>query len=232
MKALFPLSLGLMLLAGVAAATPGPAIDWDPAYTYETGATPTNSIPGMEFHMVGIISQFGPPFDAFLNASDPTKEYTFYAHGLVSLGTVASGPPSNTFYTTNYVGGTIEVYEDLSPDASFAPNPPNAIVPANFVDGGPPLLTGNFTSFVVQANNFTAFDTGNIEGNISWTGGTLLSYTKIGDQPCGGLLTGGSTWNPSVSIPGYVFRHTGKIDLQCPTPAHSTTWGTIKALYR
>src|SRR5580765_4618271 len=70
----------------------GPVIDWDPAYTYEDGATPTNSIAGHEFHMVGTISSFGPPLD-FLNPSDPSKEYTFYVHGLISQGTTSQGSP-------------------------------------------------------------------------------------------------------------------------------------------
>jgi hypothetical protein len=33
-------------------------------------------------------------------------------------------------------------------------------------------------------------------------------------------------------IEGYLFRHDGKIDLDCPTPAKSSTWGRLKALYR
>lgn len=223
--------LALLAFARVAAATPGPAIDWDPAFTWEFGATPYNSPPGGVFNMVGTISAFGPPLD-FLNAGDPSKEYTFYVHGMVSQGTVAAGPPATTIYTTNYTGGTIEIYEDTSPDAVFAPNPPNAQVPSSFTDGTP-ILTGNFTSFVVQTNNFTAYMVGNIEGDISWTGGTLKNEMNGADgQPCPGLLTGGATWNPSVLIPGYIFRHDGKIDYQCPVPVHPSTWGSIKAMYR
>ena len=217
---------------GLAAAKSGPVIDWDPAYAWQIGATPTNLPSGGEFKMVGIVSMFGPPLD-FLHADDPTKEYTFYVHGLISGGTVAQGPPSLTLYTTNYSGGTIEVYQDLSPDASFDPNPPNAGVPGDFIDGGPPILTGSFAGFVVQSNNFTQFDTGNIEGNINWTGGTLYDQlTQNGGQPCPGLFTGGSTWNPPLLPAGYLFLHDGKIDLQCPTPARTSTWGKIKTLYR
>jgi hypothetical protein len=35
-----------------------------------------------------------------------------------------------------------------------------------------------------------------------------------------------------VLFPGYLFRHDGKIDLDCPTPARTGTWGKVKALYR
>lgn len=218
----------LTFAAATAWAATGPSIDWDPAYTWETNpaATFSNSPVGSEFRAVGIVSQFDAPF-GFLNASDPTKEYTFYLQGLISQGTTAIGPPATTFYETNYVGGTFVLYEDLTPESSFDPNPPNAGVPGDYIDGTV-LLSGNFTSFVVQSNNFTAFQVGNIEGNINWTGGTLLGLTT----GCTGLFTGGSTWNPSVLIPGYIYRHDGKIDLQCPTHTRTSTWGTIKSLYR
>ena len=223
-------SAALLLLAAPAFAT-GPSVDWDPAYSWEDGATPTNSIAGKEFFMVGIVSMFDDPLQ-FLNANDPTKEYTFYLHNLTSQGTVASGPPATTFYETHYTGGVFELYEDTTPEpAAFDPNPANLTVPANFTDGTL-ILHGTFTSFVVQANNFTAYDVGNIEGNIMWDGGTLLDHMRrVGGELCPGLFTGGSTWYPGLIPPGYIYRHDGKIDLQCPTPAQRSTWGSIKALY-
>jgi hypothetical protein len=136
------------------------------------------------------------------------------------------------FYTTNYSGGTFELYAGSPRNSSFAPNPENAIVPSTFTDGTL-LLAGSFTSFYTQTNNFTAFQTGNMEGSIVWNGGSLLSRMNGGNgQPCPGLFTGGLTWNPSVLIPGYVFRHEGKIDLNCPTPSTPSTWGKVKAQYK
>jgi len=211
----------------------GPVIDWDPAYTWEIGATPTNSPPGGEFKLVGIVSMFGPPLD-FLNAADPTKEYTFYVHNLISLGTVAyPGPPGKFFYQTHYSGGTIELYEDTTPEpASFDANPPNATVPANFIDGTL-LLSGSFTGFIVESNNFTAFNTGSLEGDILWSGGSLIgSLGGGGGEPCPGLFLGGTTWYPPVIPTGYIYRHDGKIDLQCPTASRPSTWGRVKTLYR
>jgi hypothetical protein len=183
---------------------------------------------------VGTVDAFGPPLD-FLNATMPATEYTFYINGLSSLGTTSVGPPATTIYTTFFTGGTIDVYADATPDAVFAPNPPVVgVVPDAFVNDPPPILSGHFTSFVVNTNNFTAFQTGNIQGDIEWTGGTLLEYFQSGGQTCPGLFTGGATWNtsPGVGIPGYLFRHDGKIDLQCPTPAQKSSWGRVKQLYR
>jgi hypothetical protein len=54
-----------------------------------------------------------------------------------------------------------------------------------------------------------------------------------GGVPCPGLFTGGMTWRPSVMIAGYLFRHDGKIDINCPTRVSTRdSWGRIKSLYR
>jgi hypothetical protein len=211
-------------------ASASPIVDWDPAYFYEPGAAFNNSIPGTELKIVGIVSAFGPPL-AFLNANDPSKDYTFYVYGLISNGTATFGPPATEFYITTYTGGTIEVYEGTPRDAVFDPNPPNANVPSTFVNGTL-ILSGTVSNFFTQSNNFTANMTGNSEGNITWTGGSLIGYVLDGGTPCPALFTGGMTWLPSVNIQGYLFRHDGKIDHECPTPAKTSTWGRMKSLYR
>ena len=190
----------MFLTAPVMAHAAVPIIDWDPAYVWQVGATPTNMPLGGEMKVVGTVSMFGPPLQD-LNAGDPTTEFTFYIHGLTSLGTTSVGPPATTFYTTNYAGGQIELYFDTSPDASFAPNPPNAAVPSTFTDGTV-LLTGVFTRMVVYTNNFTAFKTGNMEGDITWTGGTLFNRFSPGGQPCPGLFIGGITWSTAPNLSG------------------------------
>lgn len=232
MRKLTVLMCALLLsgaLLGPAGAA-GPALDWDPMFTWEPGATATNSPLGGQFFGVGIISDFNPPFDD-LDPNDPTKEYTFYIQGLVSQGTVSYGVPGQQFYTTDYSGGTFALYEGTPRNSSFAPNPPNAIVPSTFVDGTL-LLSGNFTSFQTQTNDFTSFQVGAIEGEINFTGGTMLDRTMRGGQPCPGLFTGGATWRPSILIPGYIFRHDGKLDLNCPVPVQTGSWGKVKAQYR
>jgi len=211
----------------------GPIIDWDPAYCWQPGATFDNMPAGGVMQIVGTVSAFGAPLD-FLNPTMPATEYTFYITGLSSGGTTATGV-GMTIYTTPYSGGTIDVYADPSPDAVFEPLPPNGLVPSTFTDVPPPILSGVFTSFLVTTNNFTTFKVGSIEGGINWTGGTLLDLLRGGNGvPCPGLFTGGATWNttPGIGIPGYLFRHDGKIDLQCPTPVKQSSWGHLKQLYR
>ena len=225
--------LALLACALAAPSHAGPVIDWDPAYFYSTtpGVTPINAPLGSTLFIVGTVSVFGPPLQ-FLNASDPTKDYTFYVHGMTSLGTTATPvPPLGTGYVTAYTSGTFELYEGTPRDAVFDPNPPNANVPSTFTNGTL-LLQGTMHDFYTQTNDFSGFSTGNAEGRIAWTGGTLFSYVSPGGQECPSLFTGGLSWNPGVLFPGYLFRHDGKIDLECPTPAKPSTWGKIKALYR
>jgi hypothetical protein len=229
-------ALLLALPAGQAVAV-GPMMDWDPAYFYfnNPGAvTPENQPAGEIMRCVGQISQFGPPLD-FLNANLGTHEYTFFIGDFTSLGTTTDANAGLEVYTTNYSGGTFTLYEDPARNSVFAPNPENGLVPATFTDGSAPLLIGSFTGLTVITNNFTTFKVGSIEGNIQWTGGSLVEeLTGGGSEPCPGLFTGGATWNtaPNIGIPGYMFRHDGKLDLQCPTAARKSTWGNLKTLYR
>jgi hypothetical protein len=226
-------ALALLACALAAPSFAGPVIDWDPAYFYSTtpGVTATSSPPGATLFIVGTVSVFGPPL-AFLNANDPTKDYTFYISGLTSLGTTPTPvPPLGTAYLATYTTGVIQLYEGTPRDAVFDPNPPNPNVPSTFTNGTL-LLSGTTSNFYTQTNDFSGFSTGNAEGNIAWTGGTLFPLVSPGGTPCPSLFTGGLSWHPSVLFPGYLFRHDGKIDLDCPTPARTSTWGRIKTLYR
>lgn len=228
MRARWILLTAALLVGTVSPALSAPIVDWDPAYFWEPGATATSSVVGNEMKIVGIVSAFGAPL-ASLNANILAgTEYTFYVSGLISTGT-ASFPP---FYVTAYNGGTIQIYEDNThtPPASFDPNPPNLNVPSTFIDGTL-ILSGNISNFNTQTNTLTPHNTGNAEGNITWTGGSLIGFVG-GDNPCPAIFTGGLTWFPDVNIAGYLFRHDGKIDHECPTPTQPGTWGRIKTLYR
>lgn len=221
----------LAAVAFAATAEAGPSIDWDPIHFYAPPTSTFNNQPaGNSLTGVGTVSKFDAPF-AFLDASDPTREYTIYIGGLTSLGTTTIGAPGLQFYTTNYTGGTIAIYEDLSPDHVYGVNPPNGTAPSTFQDGTL-LLAGFFTRFLVQTNDFTSFQVGNAEGDITWNGGSLLALTNQGGEPCPGLFTGGLTWRASIVPQGYLFTHDGKIDLNCPTPTAPSSWGRLKGQYR
>ncbi|HKQ57574.1 MAG TPA: hypothetical protein VJY35_06875 [Candidatus Eisenbacteria bacterium] len=224
------IAVALSLCSAVRPASAAPLIDWDPVYYWEAGATTTpapNSNPGGQLNVVGTISAFGGPL-ADLNANIPAREYTLHITGLTSGGTTVIPVGTNNFYFTPYTSvGTIDIYEDLTPDADFGINPPNGTAPSTFTDGTV-ILTGTVSGFFWQANDFSGFSSGNSEGDITWTGGTRFNDVN----PCPSLFTGGLTWLPSLLIDGYLFRHDGKIDLECPTGTRNTTWGRMKSLYR
>ena len=154
----------LAALAFAATAYAGPSIDWDPIHLYGPASSTFNNQPlGNALSGVGTVSKFDVPFQ-FLDAADPTKEYTIYLYGLTSQGTATIGAPGLQFYTTNYSGGTIEIYEDLTPDSNYGTNPPNGTAPSTFTDGTL-LLKGRFT-FAAVAPKRDSDASGNSRGTI------------------------------------------------------------------
>ena len=227
----------------LAQCTTGMLIKWDEnGFAYETNYNPNTFISanGSGLTVVGKVTAFCQMLSG-LDASDPTKEYTFIWTGLTSAGTVGPTPVGfSTRWTTNYGNGQFFIYEDNSPDApnpvAMPASPPNATVPANYTDGTV-ILSGNITGF---STTITRFNTGtyatSFRGDFAFTGGTL--FNLVG--PEFGLLTGAWCANDDASpgtiglcdMPtGYSSHPNGKFD-QPVTPAQTSTWGAIKQLYR
>src|SRR5262245_44792766 len=233
-RILLSIGVALLLSAPAVPAVATPIIDWDPGEYYAPGTTTVYNAPvGDSLWVVGTISAFGGTL-AFLNPTIRTYESTFYLSGMSSTGTGTTPfPPYGNIYVTPYAGGTIEIYEDTSPEASFDPNPPNATVPSNFRDGTL-ILSGTVSNMYWQTNDFpTGFQTGISEANILWTGGAYFDKVqRIGGEACPSLFTGGITWRTGLVPVADLSRHDGKIYLECPTPAQNSTWGRLKSLYR
>lgn len=238
--------LGLMsVLAFTAPALAGPCdsgtlIDWDAdAFAYETNYALLTSNPGSQLTMVGVINLFCAPLNVF-NPQDPTKEYTFYFNGLISRGTSIIPVGTVTIYDTNYDQGTFFIVESSPRNAPLATtpmpaNPPNATVPLNFADGAV-VLSGNLNNFnTVVSIGGAGGPSGNFRGDYRFTGGTHFNLVS---SQADGLFTG--LWCapviPDGSIcdvePGYSAHPDGKFDQSEATPAASSTWGAIKAMYR
>ena len=228
----------------LAQCTTGMLIKWDEnGFAYETLYNPNTFISSAtsQLVVVGKVSAFCQMLIG-LDATDPTKEYTYIFSGLTSAGTV--GPTAiaggSTRWTTNYGNGQFFIYEDNSPDApnpvAMPASPPNATVPANYTDGTV-ILSGNIVNF---STTITRFSTGSyatsFRGDFAFTGGTL--FNLVG--PEFGLLTGLWCANDDAApgvlglcdLPtGYSSHPNGKFD-QPSTPAQTSTWGAIKQLYR
>jgi len=223
-----------------------PMIEFDAdCWSYETSYTSAgfNSNPGSTLTIVGIVSKFDAPL-AFLNASDPSKEYTFVATGLISAGTVAVNPFGTTwYYTTAYAGGSFVIYEGTPRNAptaaNIASNPPGgATVPANFQDGTP-ILTGDLCGFNTSISQTgTGLPNGNFGATYHFTNpnapgapppGNLYNLMGGAEASFGGnwcVTSGGCT------PPGYSAHPNGKWDSPPSTPTKKSTWGTLKTLYR
>ena len=212
-------------------------------FAFESNYNPAtfNSAAGSQLVVVGKMSLFCAPF-ADLDASDPTKEYTFVWAGMTSIGTthtpIAGGA---TRHQTDYNSGVFTIYQDSSPDAPGAAlmpaNPPNATVPTNFIDGTP-ILEGNIFNFV---NTVTRFVNGNFatsfRGDYQFTGPVGGTYfERVGGQlqnVFGGTWCAQGTANGLCPLPtGYSAHPTGKFDGPPPVPTTKTTWGAIKQTYR
>jgi hypothetical protein len=214
------------------------------AFAFESNYTPATftSAAGSQLVVVGKVSLFCAPF-ADLDASDPTKEYTFIWAGMTSIGTthvpIAGGA---TRHQTDYNSGVFHIYSDSPPDAPTAaggmpPNPPNATVPNNFFNGTL-VIEGNLFNFVTTV---TRFSNGNFatsfRGDYQFTGPIGGTYFDRVDGQLQNVM--GGTWcaqgtaNGLCDLPtGYSAHPNGKFDGPPPVSASKTTWGAIKQTYR
>jgi hypothetical protein len=114
-------------------------------------------------------------------------------------------------------------------EATIGSNPPGGTaVPAYFKDGGNLILSGALLGFTTQ---ITKTGTNPANGSFrinsyTFTGGSLLSLVA-GATP---LLMQG-VWCVATCVPsnGYSAHPDGKYDA---VPVRTSTWGTIKQLYR
>lgn len=219
----------------------GTVIDWGPdCYAWETGYNSSThlSAAGSQLSIVGIVNGFLGPLSSF-NPNTPGTEYTFYISGFTaSSATTISAGTSLSVYTTNYTGGSITIWQNSPRNAAFGTNPPNATVPSTFVDGSL-FLSGTIPSLKVTVTRFNSngnWLSGNADSgdpaNGTWTGGSALGLVSTGGHSCPWRLTGGWDMKPSDVLVGYTTQFDGKIDLNCPTPATSSTWGALKSQYR
>lgn len=205
------------------------------------------STAGNVLTIVGIVDRFYAPL-AYLDPSDPGKEYTFVITNLTSNGTVVTPAGPTTFYQTQYDGGTFVIYEDSPENAPLAAamgaNPfGGAAVPANFQDGTA-ILTGEMCGFSFTVTKTVVGSTTSYGGNF---GGTykFTNPNAPGPPPAGNLFnlmgdaqavfTGNWCAAPTSATchpANYIGQLNGKWDSPPTTPALRSTWGTLKSLYR
>lgn len=238
------LSAGAFAPAALAQCGTGVQIKFDAdCFAYETNYNKTTNIsaPGSQLTVVGIPTLFCSPLqDLIANCPPnpgPVKEYTFVWSGLTSAGTVGPTPygGSGSKWDTDYTGGSFTIYEGPACNAprsgSMPLNPPNATVPANFADGVP-ILSGILYSFHVTVTK-SSLGTygGSFRSKYRVLGGSLYArLAGAGEGDVTGLWCVASQL-AGCAPTGYSAHPSGKFDVGT-TPAASSTWGTIKLLYR
>ena len=236
------LALGAAVPAFAQNCGPGTMLEFDAdAFAWESNYNPATliSAPGSQLNVVGIVSLWCAPF-ADLDASDPNTEYTFLFTGLSSAGTGTTLNGPTTIYDTSYGSGSFIIYSDSPRDAPTAatpmpPNPPNAQVPARFIDG-PIILSGTLSNFTTQVTRTGANPpNGSFRANYTFTGPAASPYYQRVQGSGAGLIQG--NWcvvleSAGGCVPqGYSAHPNGKFD-QPPTATKTSTWGQLKQLYR
>ena len=158
------------------------------------------------------------PLDFNLN------EYTITVDALEIVAVDVYGPVVNVTFASSTIG----LYRDPMQNSDFTPGPPNALVPATFVDGEPEL-TGVLSDMVMMFNSATG--NGTVSGSIAWTGGSRLPELA---SPDGWTYFGGVSNHTDLGIPdGYDLAWDPQIyGPEVPVPVESGSWGRIKQLYR
>lgn len=239
-------ALFVVLTPAAALAQTGTIADWGPnSYAWESNYNAATFIsnPGSQLNAVGIIDDFAGPLSA-LEPIPAGTEYTYWMLNLVSGGTVITpGSFANTYrtiYTTSGpVAPNIVIYSGPT-NATFGTNPPNATVPSTFIDGNL-VLSGSFQQLTVtfiRRNSDQVILSGNADSgtpsiiNGVFNGGSALPLVSSNGQPCPFRVTGGWLARPGSFPAGYSAHFDGKIDIDCPTPAETSTWGRLKGQYR
>jgi len=202
-----------------------------------TGAYKSNA--GSQLTVVGLMTLFCAPLNGNV-PNLPVTEYSFVWSGLTAAAatTEAVYIVNGKKWDTDYTPGNFYIYEDSPADAPRATtpmpiNPPNATVPVNFQDGTL-ILTGtiaNLHTIVTRTNNTaSAIWGGSFLADYQFTGGTQFGLVagsginSLNGNWCGKYPTG-------CTPTGYTAHPNGKFDYAVTT-AKSSTWGTIKQLYR
>jgi hypothetical protein len=240
-------ALFVVLAPAAAFAQTGTIADWGPdSYAWETSyGSPTAYVSnaGSLLNAVGVVTDFAGPL-AGLEPIPAGQEYTYWMTNLVSGGTtITPGGFANTYrtvYTTTNPGGSnIGIWTGPT-NASFGTNPPNATAPSTFNDGVL-VLSGRFTQITVtfiRRNSDQVVLSGNADtgtpsvANGVFDGGSALPLVSTNGQPCPFRVTGGWLARAGAFPAGYSAHFDGKIDIDCPTPAETSTWGRVKGQYR
>jgi hypothetical protein len=210
-----------ILMAWSGAAFGAPSLDGLDLRFYAPAGVTAEDVPlGTRLVGVGVLTGIDAPFTG-LPAPGPELEYTVYLSGLDAIAWETKGPEGDQTTWTAFAYGTIEIYQDPTPDHAFGVAPPNATVPATFTDGA--LVFQGSVEYLVLMTKDSA---------TSVADGLDLKFQYGLNGVCISNAFGTLSWGPEESDSGFIFRHVGGIAMDCTDPATASSWGRVKAGYR
>jgi len=204
------------VVMAVPAAAQNPTIDYY-GFAWETGGFPPSD-PGDVLDFVGVADAADAIFGVDLGAD----ELTFYIYDLVSTGEVDLGGYSMISYT----GGMLEIWRAGAKNADWGTFPPNPTAPSTFNDGSL-FFQGSFNDFTLF---MTSAGAGSYEGTLDGLGGEMIDSVCTG---CAYTFGGSFTNDAGAQIPdGYDIQMDGVFSIEAAVPDATTSWGSVKALFR
>jgi len=216
MRPLATLGLVFMLALALKPASAAESKIFLSGHMWEEGGFPP-SLPNDELQVVGMINSIRQP----LFWSPSVYSYTWYAHGLISTGSVVYG----STHITEYIGGEISIHVDTLPsNATYGTWPNNSTAPSTFTDGHAVYLQGKFQSCTVTFNTNNL--SGSFVGEVVFNSGN--AYPQL--QSANGWAIGSTI--SGLSPAGYSGALNGSLYVNGPTELAARSWGQVKSLYR
>jgi hypothetical protein len=170
-----------------------------------------------------IITSIADDIDPAFGVNLTTEEVTLHVYGLISNGPVDAGG----YTMINYTGGYMDIYEDPSMNADWGVNPPNATSPSSFTEGSL-FFSGSFNNFTMYFDPSGAY--GSFEGTLNGIGGSIINAMCTN---CVYTWGGGFSLASGAQIPdGYWLQIDGVFEIDSAVPAETTSWGSVKALFK
>ena len=192
----------------------GPS-EWEPWDNFPTIGDP--------LQIVGHVLDFNAPFEGLLPTNGSYEvTYSFYGFHCESYGMWDDFENSAGGAFALFEGGSIGIYLDTTPDASFSDK--------STFENGELLLEAK--AFYLNLSTRSHVQPAQ-QGYYYFTGGTW--YHLVNDNGSGNMLENLGDFTEEISdamkLLGFIGQSTTRIDVFEKVPYENTTWGRIKAIY-
>jgi hypothetical protein len=218
------------------AQTPGRLIEFGHSYgRYHRVVDGDTLAVGDTLVVLGLVSSFQGVL-APLFTDHPTAEFTFVKADLI-LGNTFVYLPCGSEYCAGgdpFSGGELRIYREDTPDHDFSE-------PGSFTDGTL-VLQADYDSYTHYWTRQSPppITTTDMEARLHFTGGS--EFARVSNDLGQGFIateigpgtsdSSGDPLPPELEALGYLYRFYTTLDLTGEIPVRSTTWSSLKSLYR